>query len=147
MKNISFLVTFWQNKIPDWLKTLFIFYIIYFSIKYFYPDFLGGKLSLFFIRGLIASYPYYAKLIFIIGIFINICILIRYILTIYFFILFSKKKTDMPIYLPKTTLDWLNYIKNASSRVEKGTFIEHYTRIVLIYIAMILFFSFVAYML
>ena len=31
------------KKLPDWLKSLLIGYATYYSIKYFYPDFLADR--------------------------------------------------------------------------------------------------------
>ena len=41
--NNSFIPFVSRNKLPDWLKSLLIGYATYYSIKYFYPDFLADR--------------------------------------------------------------------------------------------------------
>ena len=135
------------KKLPDWLKVLLVTYSLYFLFHYLYPEFFAGKSSFFLIRDILISYPYYAKLFFTIGIVIHIYFIIKYMLMIYFFIMFSKGKMEMPIYLPITTLNWLNYIKGATSRFEKGVFIEIYIKYIVIYLFLIFLYSFMIYIL
>lgn len=136
-----FIGAFWK-KIRDWLKFLVVGYTIYYLIHFMNPELIVIKS---FILDIIIANLYYYKLFFKVGIVINIYFIIKYMLMIYFYILFSKGKMEMPIYLPKTTLDWLEYIKGASTRLEKGVFIGIYTRYVLVYVFLIFLYSFVIY--
>ena len=137
------------KKLPDWLKSLIIGYGLYYSIKYIYPDFFKdvNMNSIFFIGELFWKYSYAMKFIYIIGNIHNIYCIMKFSLTIYFFILFSKDKMEMPVYLPAVTLNWLNYIKNESKNQDKGKFIELYMRLILVYITVFFFYSFVLYLL
>lgn len=140
-----FLTTLFK-RIPSWLKSLVVAYSIYYSIKYFFPDFVGNSnWSITSLVNLLTTHSYYVKLIYKIGIIIQIYMIIRYGLTIYFFIMFSKGKMKMPLYLPKTTLDWLHYIHNASIEEDKGIFIEIHVRYILIALFLIFLFSFLIY--
>ena len=136
------------KKLPDWLKTLIIGYGLIYSIKYLYPDFFNGVNmgSIFFIGELFWKYAYLMKFIFIIGNILNIYCIIKFSLTIYFFILFSKDKIEMPTHLPTVTLNWLEYIRIASKTENKGEFIEIHIRYILVYVVVFCFYSFILYL-
>lgn len=103
--------------------------------------------SIFFMGELFWKYSYAMKIIFIIGNIHNIYCIVKFSLTIYFFILFSKDKMKMPEHLPAVTLKWLDYLRIASKTEDKGQFIELYMRHILVYITVFYFYSFILYLL
>ena len=54
--------------------------------------------------------------------------------------MFFKGKMVIPINLPLTTLNWLNYIRNAHIYENKVFFIEFHIRYILYYITSIYFY-------
>lgn len=134
------------KRVPSWLRVLIITFITFYIIRYFFPGYANNnKFSLFYITDLMVFYSYYVRIIFKIGIIINTFFIIKYSLTIYFYIMFSKGRLEMeiPIHLPKTTLNWLNYIKIAIIYEKDINFIELHIRYILVYIVTIYLYIFI----
>lgn len=86
--------------------------------------------------GILLANPFYYKLLkiyFIFGSILILFVIIYYMLTIYFFIQFSKGKISMPIYLPQFILSWLTGIQKLSKIPAKSTIIDYYLRFIIIY--------------
>lgn len=129
------------KRVPSWLRVLMLTFIIIYTIKYYFPGYANNhRISLSYITNLMVFYSYFVVIIFKIGIVINTYFIIKYSLTIYFYIMFFKGKMVIPINLPLTTLNWLNYIRNAHIYENKVFFIEFHIRYILYYIASIYFY-------
>ena len=130
------------RKISSWLlphAKVLIFIVISSIIlvnllKYLGISNLEGHNSLF---SLLYSIPYaifIVKLFFIFGSFFSFYKLCNFILSYYFFRMFSDKKLSMPVYLPQFILNWLLFIKRISQVDHKGLYLDIYFRLILIYI-------------
>ena len=103
-------------------------------LKYLGISNLEGHNSLF---SLLYSIPYaifIVKLFFIFGSFFSFYKLFNFILSYYFFRMFSDKKLSMPVYLPQFILNWLLFIKRISQVEHKGLYLDIYFRLILIYL-------------
>lgn len=60
--------------------------------------------------------------------------------------MFSKNKINIPLHLPLSLINWLNFIKNISKSEDKGIFIELFFRQILIYIVVFLILMFTLYL-
>ena len=112
--------------------------------------------SIFFISELFWKYSYIMKIIFIIGNIHNIYCIIKFSLTIYFFVcnyLQTKDKLKMPLDLPAVTrLQWLDYCRRIASKTEdKGQFCrqnyiwETYWYILLYFVSIVLLYIYYIY--
>lgn len=102
----SGLFAFFRNKIPFWLRQVFI--IIFSLICFDYLTESSGT------KNIILNNIIYVKIFFMIGTFTSFMVICYYILTIYLYIMFSEKKLKIPTYLPLFILEWLNFIKELS---------------------------------
>lgn len=140
----SSILFFGKYKIPDWLKQF-----IYFGISLYIFNLIQAKLNRSgddAITSLILSNLVIFKWIVIIASILSIIQVLYNIICIYLYIMFSKNKINIPIHLPLSIINWLNFIKNISKSEDKGIFIELFFRQILIYIVVFLIFMFTLYL-
>ena len=120
------------KKIPIWLKSFIISLLFFVLIGYFY-DSIERNHSLF-IYNII-----YIRWFLYFGIFTSSIMILYYILYLYLYIMFSKGKINLPIYLPLFILNWLESIKNLSQIPNKGHMISLFLTFLLTYLFILLF--------
>ena len=79
-------------------------------------------------------YSDYVKLFFIIGIILNLIVAAYYLLSIYMFIMFSKNKMAIPVYMPTVIINRLKFFQELSTEKDKSLVIDFYMKLILIYI-------------
>ena len=126
----SGMLPFFNNKIPNWSYPFILAILLMFLESYLEDKGLIQNSTNAIISDNIVLFKYFLIFSSVIS-FLFIC---KYILTIYFYIMFSKGKMSMPIYLPQYMLNWLKAIEENSKEEHKGDYIEFYFNHMLIYL-------------
>lgn len=138
------LIPFFTNKqLPNWLKLVILLIISIICINFIikYTGINQSNNNIF----IVLPYLVYIKLFFIFGSISSFILIWYYIFSLYLFIMFSKEKLSIPIYLPLFILDWLKSIQEISKSELKGLYIEFYLRLILIYILVLVLVLFILY--
>lgn len=144
VKGLFLFLTKIKNKIPLWLRFLFIAgYSIFFLIA---PPLFGENTDSTPFSTSFLTDNLGLKWVLIIATFVFLYFSIKYFLNLVLFILFSKNKEIIGEYLPETTINWLNYLKDLSANAkinnDRGKIIEYFLKFAFIYLSLsILFFG------
>jgi hypothetical protein len=139
---LSSLFFFSNKKIPNWIKFVGLYLIIFTILKifpsisnYYVPLIYGflAKVNLIWLK--------YTWLILL------ILILFYYIVNLFLYLRFAKNKIEISEYLPHSILSWLKEIKEISKSKHKGLYIEIYLRNILIYLVIILIYIYIFFIL
>jgi len=122
-----------KNKFPYWLRQVIIMLISILSFRYIRFQITANNLatsentSIFNTIGItnVKWFLILSSILVLIGLLYNV-------LNIIFFVLFSKGKLKMPVYLPTSILNWLSDIKAISAQEDNGSFIERNGKIALL---------------
>ena len=120
-----------NKKLPDWLKTL-IFIVINIIFLYKSPSIFGGT------NDTVNINPTFVKWFFILGVCSSTTILVKNLLSLFLFIMFSKYNWNKPVHLPQYLLELIDDLYELRQEKNKGPIISLFLREIIIYLILLI---------